>query len=131
MARNFQCVNCMKKLIYHIAIISLLFSMSLFSQEVKTNSNEEKQTTEKSAESKETSTESSKEEVQTLIDKNLNGIDDRIENSKNEGVEGNLQTRKRSREHFKDEDGDGINDNRCKGLGLGKGMGKKAGKRKK
>lgn len=116
----------MKKLIKHIAIIFLLFSATLFSQEIPKKSTETKQSTESKVE---TNAKNS-EEVKPIIDNNLNGIDDKNENPKSNNLQDQFQTRKRSQQHFKDEDGDGINDNRCKGLGLGKGKGRKAGKRK-
>jgi hypothetical protein len=115
----------MKKLNLHIATFLLIFSVSIFAQEEKS---ENKENTEKKTETVEAkNVEEPKLELEGFVDKNLNGIDDRIEN-KAEGM--GKQKRKRAGKHFQDEDGDGINDNRCKGLGLGKGKGKKAGKKK-
>lgn len=105
-----------------------MFSANIIAQEIKNENNEQSQKTENSTINK-TSSEETPNKVE-LIDENKNGIDDRIENKKQNETSGNARMRKRSGEHFMDEDGDGINDNRCKGMGIGKGKGKKAGKRK-
>lgn len=56
-------------------------------------------------------------ELKGFVDKNGDGIDDRIENNE-KGQRKGLHKRKRKRDLFIDKDGDGINDNRCNGFGL-------------
>ncbi len=58
-------------------------------------------------------------ELEGFIDENGDGIDDRMEHGKMEHKGEHGREHNRMRDHFIDMDGDGINDNRCDGMGIG------------
>ena len=111
----------MIKFILNIAIVLMISTVIVFSQD----------STSKKLPETNTPQENQKSQKKEFVDKNANGIDDSKEENNTESEGSGKQQRNRQKDHFIDKDGDGINDNRCNGFGACKGMGKgrRAGKK--
>lgn len=107
----------MKNILIHIAIIFSL-TTDFFGQDVKSEVKSEIVVPEQA----QVSNEAKKQDLPVLENENK-------KSNENSGLDELKRQRRNRNSHFIDKDGDGINDNRCNGLGVQRGSGKGKGKR--